>query len=411
MNPVGLRRAGYGEFDHWTIGKLRRLSPERRSKVEQFLMELEIKGVGPHTIQSYVKAILTLGYEGKPYETLERADLFGWMSWLNSNGYSPQSIETYRRRAKSFLRWVHGCQSARDLSPPPVNCIVVPKRKHDLPREVLSKPEIRAMLQICESQRNRALIHVGYESGCRAGELLGMHIRDVELDRYGAVLIVRGKTGARRIRLVESVPDLQLWLNMHPRRSNPDAFLWPNRPEASRALTVNRVNAILHSLALRAGIRKRVHPHLLRHSRATHLAKVLTEAQLRIYFGWTKQSDVPARYVHLSGRDVDEAILKHYGIAQTDEVLERELKPQSCSRCQAQNPFDALYCMRCSMPLDARAALQLEGQRTEADELVAEVLEEIQRQAPKLVEEAIRKARVGERMDVLISKREAPPAG
>jgi hypothetical protein len=45
-------------------------------------------------------------------------------------------------------------------------------------------------------------------------------------------------------------------------------------------------------------------------TRATHLAKFLTEDQLRVYFGWSKGSEVPARYVHLSGRDVDGALAK-----------------------------------------------------------------------------------------------------
>jgi len=43
-------------------------------------------------------------------------------------------------------------------------------------------------------------------------------VGDVEFDRLGAVIIVRGKTGMRRIRLIESVPDLQRWLAVHSRR-------------------------------------------------------------------------------------------------------------------------------------------------------------------------------------------------
>jgi site-specific recombinase XerD len=67
-------------------------------------------------------------------------------------------------------------------------------------------------------------------------------------------------------------------------------------------------------LAKMAKIGKNVYPHLFRHSRATHLADKLTEAQMKIYFGWSGRSDVPSVYVHLSGRDVEEAILKLHGV-------------------------------------------------------------------------------------------------
>jgi len=66
----------------------------------------------------------------------------------------------------------------------------------------------------------------------------------------------------------------------------------------------------LRKLAENAGIKKDVHPHLLRHSRATHLTqKGLNEPHLRKFFGWTRNSDTPSIYVHLSGRDTDKAIL------------------------------------------------------------------------------------------------------
>lgn len=72
---------------------------------------------------------------------------------------------------------------------------------------------------------------------------------------------------------------------------------------------------ILKKLASRAGIGKTVHPHLLRHSRATHLTgEGLNEIHLRRIFGWTRDSDIPSIYVHLSGKYTDRATLEIYGI-------------------------------------------------------------------------------------------------
>ncbi len=71
-------------------------------------------------------------------------------------------------------------------------------------------------------------------------------------------------------------------------------------------------------IAEKAGIKKRIHPHLFRHSRSTHLAKHLTEAQMKQYLGWVQGSDMAAIYVHLSGRDVDDALLRCTGYSQSE---------------------------------------------------------------------------------------------
>lgn len=71
------------------------------------------------------------------------------------------------------------------------------------------------MLGVCDNQRDRALIFTLYESGLRASELLSLKIKNIQFDRYGAVIILprRGrknglKTGQRRIRLFDSMPQI-----------------------------------------------------------------------------------------------------------------------------------------------------------------------------------------------------------
>ncbi len=71
----------------------------------------------------------------------------------------------------------------------------------------------------------------------------------------------------------------------------------------------------LKRLAKKSGINIRIHPHLFSHSRCTYMANYLTEAQMNDYFGWVQGSGMSSVYVHLSGRDVDDAILKANGIS------------------------------------------------------------------------------------------------
>ncbi len=377
-------------LNRWLSKILSVLSEPRRRKLEEFVQEMRISGFSPWSIKANVQAVLTLGRDGKPYEELTREDLIAWMDSLSSKEYRPESVSTYRRRVKRFLRWVHGCRSPRDPTPEPVSVIKVPKVRRELPEGVLSYGDVQRLVVGARNPRDRALIHVGYESGCRAGELLGLRIRDVEFDQYGAVIVVNGKTGMRRIRLVESVHDLQIWMNSHPNRENPSAWLWPG--SNGEAITVEYFNKILKRAARRAGLSKRrIYPHLLRHTRATHLAKVLTEDQLRTYFGWTKTSQVPARYVHLSGRDVDDALLKHYGI---DTGRDRKV----CPRCGCANPKDAVYCVRCSAVLSPSEAFRIEERRTKEEEIVARVVRKLLELAPDIVERALQESGALEEM-------------
>ena len=80
----------------------------------------------------------------------------------------------------------------------------------------------------------------------------------------------------------------------------------------------------LKKIAKKAKIKKRIHPHLFRHSRCTYMANYLTEAQMNLYFGWIQGSDMPSVYVHLSGRDVDDAVLKANGITAKEETAKNQ---------------------------------------------------------------------------------------
>ncbi len=73
-----------------------------------------------------------------------------------------------------------------------------------------------------------ALIDCHFESGTRPGEILNLQIRHVKFDKYGAVLHVDGKTGARSIRLVKLTPSLAYWLSVYPLKDDTFAPLWPN---------------------------------------------------------------------------------------------------------------------------------------------------------------------------------------
>ncbi len=80
------------------------------------------------------------------------------------------------------------------------------------------------------------------------------------------------------------------------------------------------------------------------------------------YLGWVQGSNMPRVYVHLSGRDVDNAILELHGLKKSnDDNNQRELEFKECGICGKANEFEAKICQRCARPLDIASALELEN--------------------------------------------------
>jgi len=137
---------------------------------------------------------------------------------------------------------------------------------------------------------------------------------------------------------------------VHPRKNNRESPLFCSLREPFDLISETGLSYQLRKIAKRAGIEKRVNPHSFRHARATHLAEHLTEQQMKKYLGWTEGSNMAAIYVHLSGKDMDAAILKMNGI-KIDDTHADGLRVGRCPRCKELNPETSLYCGKCGLPL------------------------------------------------------------
>ena len=195
----------------------------------------------------------------------------------------------------------------------------------------------------------------------------------------------------RRIRIISSVPHLATWIENHPLRDKPDAPVWVGIGTRNKngAVQYKNVRTLIAKLAEKAGIKKRVNPHMFRHSRATHLANHLTEAQMNQYFGWVQGSDMPSTYVHLSGRDVDGAILNLYGMKEDKKKDRKEFAPVKCPRCGTMNSPGGKFCIKCGMPLDIKAAIEIENERKKMDDIMSTLMKdsEVQRLMARKIKE------------------------
>ena len=88
------------------------------------------------------------------------------------------------------------------------------------------------------------------DSGCRIGELLTLRIKNIQFDDYGGVLLVTGKTGQRRVRIIHSVQRLQTWLDQPPSHNNPEAVVFCSISNKSKGaqLSYEAVSRLLFNL-------------------------------------------------------------------------------------------------------------------------------------------------------------------
>lgn len=340
---------------------------KNKTIVEKWKNYLELQELKPLTITMKLWHIHTfLQYQdNKPLDQVTKEDIENYTIHRRQTR-KPKTVHNDITDLRLFYKWLKPDNNYFEniQTHPPKNRLPV--------EEILTPEEIKTLVSTARTQRDRSLIMLLWDSGCRISEILNLNINHVEFDQYGAVIIVTGKTGMRRLRLIDSVPDLQQWLNIHPMRDNPQAPLFTtdkryNHREHKlmeyRRLDVRTVQNMLKTTARHAGITKNVHPHAIRHARLTQFAKQgFNETELRIIAGWEDTSNMAAVYVHLSGADVENKILANRGIIPEEEVNKGcdATKPVECPRCGTLNPSDAKFCSNCSLMLQRLSDEELE---------------------------------------------------
>jgi integrase/recombinase XerD len=266
-----------------------------------------------------------------------------------------------------------------------------------LPEDILTKDEVLEIIDKAGSLRDKAILGLLYESGCRAGEILSMKVKNIEFLNNGgcAATFPKGKTGARRVLIFNFAAYMRQWIEAHPLKDNPEAPLWVVDDYRLTPLSYSGLRFILREIVPRTSIKKRIWLHGFRHSRATHLAEYFTEQQMKSYLGWTASSDMPAVYCHLSGKDLDKTVKEMYGIEDKETPIDL-MKPGKCSRCQEMNAPAANFCFRCGLPLTQETVITLESIKT--DYMQLSDLDEIREMKNSLRQELEEISKLKERM-------------
>jgi len=354
------------------VKKSKNIHPDNKQAILDFVRYMELKDYSNHRIYKYLNKLPSMAEKiNKPFLKATQADIEKFIMWLK---HRPDITDTtkldYKILLKRFYKWL-----GNGKYPPSVEFITTTEKnnKKKLPKDMLTQKDISKLIQAANNPRDMAFIAMLWETGARIGELLDLTVGDLEDHKHGLKVVVEGKTGSRRLILVESVKYVNLWLRAHPKREK-ESPLWTNLNNA-QPVGYRAINKMLNVAAAEAKIKKPVNPHNFRHSRATYMANFFTEAQMCEWFGWVQGSDVPARYVHLSGRDIDNAYVRMLGLNgdTEEEQKEEEIAYIQCPRCNFEgNPSTASFCSNCGMALGMEAAM-------EADQLGQELVEALKK--------------------------------
>ncbi|MBI5391592.1 tyrosine-type recombinase/integrase [Candidatus Woesearchaeota archaeon] len=342
------------------------LSLKNKQLIFSFVNDLLLEGLSLPRLIKYLRLLRLIGISiNKDFDTVSKDDLKQFISSIQQKiTYSPWTIRGYKEIVRRFYRWMEKTQGYA--------CIIdwislkVSKSQKKLPSqtELFTEEDVQTLLKYAEHPRDKAFVSMLWESGACIGEIGNLCLENITVDKYGILLAMQGKTGSRKIRLISSTPYVITWINTHPWKENPKAPLWINvgTIKHNQAMKYDNMWILLRNLSHKSGIRKKFNPHIFRHSRATFMAHHLTEFQMNHYFGWTQGSDMPSTYVHMSGRDVDNAILTMNGVVIKENKEAQKFSPHICGRCETINAHDSKFCNKCSGILDPKYAMELQEQ-------------------------------------------------
>ena len=263
---------------------------------QEYLRELHVvRQVSANTIAAYERdlALLLVKLEESSTEfaKLSSDQVRSWVARLHAQGHSPRSIARTLSAWRGFYIWL-GNQK-RLITSNPLDGVRAPKRPKPLPKALSVENAIHLMEDAAKESiqadpfiraRDYAIVELLYSSGLRLSELLGIDISPVEekdyqssgwIDFEAGEVMVLGKGKKRRTVPVGSaaLQAVQDWMSirqlelMKGNISSPALFV--NRQ--GKRLSSRLVQKHLAELAIKAGLPTHVHPHMLRHTFASHV--------------------------------------------------------------------------------------------------------------------------------------------
>ena len=252
---------------------MKNTSPILNDINEYLVFVSQVKNLSENTTKSYERDLkkLYLFLEKlniTNYSDIKEEICSAWIGDLYSQNNKPKSIQRHLSSAKGFFRFL---KKNNLISSSPFEMVTAPKSSNTLP-DVLSPEDVEQLLNFKPSNtieiRDMAIVELMYSSGLRVSETVNINISDFEENMSFLRVIGKGS----KTRLVPmgrfAINAINNWLNEREKISNNTDALFLNS-KGSR-LSVRSIQLRLKKMAIKQGLPP-VHPHMLRHSFATHM--------------------------------------------------------------------------------------------------------------------------------------------
>ena len=288
------RNANFIRDEHIKFGSQARLCPE------EYLEKLELKKYAPNTARIYISCFEAFMrfYQDVPLDNIDETDIRNYLLSLVRNGSSDSYINQAINSIKFYYEIVRGM-------PNRFYSIERPRRSKKLP-EVLSALEVQNLMAEISNIKHKCIVGLLYSSGLRRSEVLALRPEDIDSKRM-LVKVNQGKGKKDRYTILSAT--LLKELRDYYKRYQPKTFLFesPNGQSYSPTSVVK----IVSRAALKAGIKRRVTPHMLRHSFATHLLDKgtdLRKIQVLLGHNSSKTTEIYTHVAENSFKGIDDLL-------------------------------------------------------------------------------------------------------
>ncbi|MBS3052726.1 MAG: tyrosine-type recombinase/integrase [Candidatus Aenigmarchaeota archaeon] len=354
--------------------RLEGLREQDRNDIFQFKRQLVVDNISSGRIMKCLYTLKRLSeMNDKPFRDCNRDDIVNLVEKIQQQSYTDWTKTDFKKILKKFHKWLRQTEEF----PPEVKWIKTNVRNHKkLPNELLTKEEVERLANTTDNSRDKAFILTLYDSGCRIGEFLPLRIKDIIFDEYGCVILVSGKTGERRVRILDYSKELLMWLEDHPSKENPEAFVWCQFNKNNELVKYSHICRILNVAKQKTGITKKVNPHAFRHARASNYATQIPEQTIKKHFGWTNSSKMLDIYISVDDKQVDDALLKNIkGLKPKDGEI-KKIETKICQKCNETNSILTQLCVKCGNPFNINI-LKEDEHRNEFDKFLKDFLVEL----------------------------------
>jgi integrase/recombinase XerD len=413
---------------NWLYEKVAKFSKENAAVIANYIMSMKTE---TNLSDNYRRSIIMLLSKfslffknQKTFKSMTREDILSFLdSFRKIEGVDPMhkwigTYNTYRIHLMRFFKWLYFPDIEQDNRPKPSVIENIPqlKRKEKSiykPTDLWSQQDDSLFLKYCPNPRDRCYHAMSRDSAARPHELLKLRIKDIVFKltndkKQYAEILVNGKTGARHIPLINSIPYIKDWISQHPQSGNPNSILLCGFGKSlGRIINIISLRRIYQDYKdklftklldnpnvlpedkqqIRELLKKPWNPYIRRHSSLTEKAIILKEHTLRQFAGWSPASNMHLKYIHWFGSESAESILEAYGMVTKDKNQLSVLRSISCPNCNEPNKPGSRFCAQCKMVLTYDAYNETLEDQKEKESEVQRLQEKYQQEMKAMREE------------------------